>query len=180
MGCNSAVKQVAEDDTPRRIEMLFLGHSIEHHNSKAYFPVLASALTKSGINITYTEDVDDLNAKNLSLYDGVIIYANHEGRHPDQEKALMDYVSEGHAFIPIHCASFCFKDSPEYVDLVGGQFSSHETGTFSTSIIAKDHPAMKEVSEFSTWDETYVHDKIADDITVLMERVEGDHHEPWT
>ena len=39
---------------------------------------------------------------------------------------------------------------------------------------------MKEVSEFSTWDETYVHDKIADDITVLMERVEGDHHEPWT
>ena len=180
IGCNSSVKQVVEDDTPRRIELLFLGHSIKHHNSRAYFPILASALTKDGINITYTENVDDLNTKNLALYDGVIVYANHEGRHPDQEKALMDYVADGHAFIPLHCASFCFKDSPEYVDLVGGQFSSHGTGTFTTSIIAKDHPVMNDVSEFTTWDETYVHDKIADDITVLMERVEGEHREPWT
>ena len=39
---------------------------------------------------------------------------------------------------------------------------------------------MESFSAFSTWDETYVHDKIADDITVLMERVEGNHREPWT
>ena len=36
------------------------------------------------------------------------------------------------------------------------------------------------MQEFSTWDETYEHDKLAKDITVLMERVEGEHHEPWT
>ncbi|MFK5974475.1 MAG: plastocyanin/azurin family copper-binding protein [Flavobacteriaceae bacterium] len=29
-------------------------------------------------------------------------------------------------------------------------------------------------------DETYVHDKISADISILMERVEGDHREPWT
>jgi type 1 glutamine amidotransferase len=33
---------------------------------------------------------------------------------------------------------------------------------------------------FETWDETYVHAKLNPDIIVLQERVEGDHHEPWT
>ncbi|UWX53763.1 ThuA domain-containing protein [Maribacter litopenaei] len=180
-GCKSenGNKAIA-DDVPVRLELLFLGHSIEHHNSRAYFPILASALTKDGINITYTEDVNDLNERNLSLYDGLIVYANHEEITPSQEKALLDYVREGHAFIPIHSASFCFKNSPEYIDLVGAQFLEHGTGTFTTDIIKKEHPIMQNVEPFSIWDETYVHDKIADDITVLMERVEGDHHEPWT
>ncbi|MDO6604772.1 PVC-type heme-binding CxxCH protein [Arenibacter palladensis] len=169
-----------KDDQPRRIEMLFLGHALEHHNSRVYMPILASALTQSGINITYTEAVEDLNPENLALYDGVIIYANHENRFPEQEKALLDYVAAGHAFLPIHCASFCFNESEEYVDLVGGQFKTHGTDTFTAKIVDKSHPIMQNFEEFSTWDETYVHDKLANDITVLMERVEGEHHEPWT
>ena len=182
VGCGSESKEQTAhvEDGPRRIEILFLGHSQEHHNSRAYFPVLASALAKDGINITYTEEVTDLNEKNLAAYDGLIIYANHDDINPSEEKALIDYVKEGHAFIPIHCASFCFRNSEDYVDMVGGQFKSHETGTFTANIVDKEHPIMQNVSEFSTWDETYVHDKIADDIQILMERVEGDHKEPWT
>ncbi|WP_419211905.1 PVC-type heme-binding CxxCH protein [Maribacter sp. X9] len=173
-------KKERADDQPRRIEMLFLGHAIEHHNSRAYFPLLASALTKNGINITYTEEVSDLNSKNLNQYDGLIVYANHEEINKEEEKALLDFVKGGKAFIPIHSASFCFKNSPEYIDLVGAQFMSHETGTFTAEIVNKEHPITKNLKPFETWDETYVHDKIADDITVLMERVEGDHREPWT
>lgn len=176
----SPKKKERVDDQPRRIEMLFLGHSIEHHNSRAYFPILASALTKEGINITYTEEVSDLNPKNLDTYDGLIIYANHEEINTDEEKALLDFVKNGKAFIPIHSASFCFKNSPEYIDLVGAQFMSHETGTFTAEIVNKEHPITKDLKPFETWDETYVHDKIADDITVLMERVEGVQREPWT
>jgi len=160
--------------------MLFLGHANEHHNSRVYEPILAAALAKDGINLTYTEDVGDLNTKNLENYDGVILYANYEDRHPAQEKALEEFVKEGHAFVPIHCASFCFKDSEAYIDMVGGRFSGHGTGTFTADIVDREHPIMQNIQEFSTWDETYVHDKIADDITVLMERTEGDRQEPWT
>jgi len=39
---------------------------------------------------------------------------------------------------------------------------------------------MKGITPFITLDETYVHDKISDKIEVLSERVEGDHHEPYT
>ncbi|MEA1784517.1 PVC-type heme-binding CxxCH protein [Arenibacter sp. GZD96] len=179
IGCQSAPKTPVVDQ-PRRLELLFLGHSIEHHNSNAYMPILASALTKSGINITYTENPDDLNPAKLALYDGLIIYANHDSITPAQDKALIDYVSGGKAFIPIHCASFCFRNSPEYVDMVGGQFMSHETGTFTTTIIDKAHPITENLEPFATWDETYVHSNMAKDIKVLMEREEGGHKEPWT
>ena len=182
VGCGSESKEarLVPDDQPRRIELLFLGHDAEHHPSHTYMPILASALTKDGINMTYTEDVNDLNADNLERFDGVILYANYEDRMPEQEQALMDYVSEGHAFIPLHCASFCFKDSEAYIDMVGGRFSTHETGIFSAEIVDKEHPIMKEITNFETWDETYVHDKIANDIHVLMERVDGEHREPYT
>lgn len=177
--CNPTSSKLA-DDQPRRIEFLFLGHDSEHHNSQKYAPILASKVSEKGINITYTSDVEDLNSKYLDLFDGIIIYANHDSITQQQDKALMSFISDGHALIPIHCASYCFRNSPEYVDAVGGQFKSHGAGDFTAKITNKSHPITSSLVEFSTWDETYVHEKIADDIEILMERVEGDHNEPWT
>ena len=165
---------------PRRIEILFLGHDSDHHNSASFLPMLASALSREGINFTYTENPEDLNSENLAYYDGLMIYANHEEIAPGQERALLDFVKDGKAFIPVHSASFCFQNSPEYIQLVGGQFQKHDTGTFVADIVAREHPAMQSLDTFSTWDETYVHHKLSDDRTVLMERVEGNHREPWT
>ena len=59
-----------------------------------------------------------------------MIYANQTKISPEQEKALLDFVESGKGFIPIHCASYCFLNSPKYVELVGAQFRSHGTGTF--------------------------------------------------
>ncbi len=165
---------------PRRIEILFLGHASEHHNSARYLPLLSSALSKDGINFTYTDNPEDLNKETLANYDGLMIYANHEKITPEEEEALLGFVDEGKGFIPIHCASFCFQNSPRYIDLVGGQFLKHDTGTFVATIVNREHPVMQSLDTFSTWDETYVHGKLTNDRTVLMERIEGDHHEPWT
>ncbi len=165
---------------PRRIELLFLGHASEHHNSEAYMPLLSSVLAKEGFNFTYTINPADLNSETLAKYDGLVIYANIDSIKPDQEDALLDFVQQGKGFIPVHCASFCFQNSTEYIKLVGGQFQKHDTGTFVTSIVNKEHPVTQSLDTFSTWDETYVHHQLTDDRSVLMERVEGDHHEPWT
>lgn len=176
----SCKKNDYRQDGPRKLEILFLGHKSEHHNSARYLPMLASALSKEGIQFTYSDDPADLNETNLDNYDGLMIYANHETITPEQEKALLNFVEKGKGFIPVHSASFCFKNSPEYISLVGGQFMKHETDTFTAQIIKKDHPIAQSLDEFSTWDETYIHDKLGEDITVLMERVEESHHEPWT
>ena len=72
-------------DGPRRIEVLFLGHSGEHHNSARYLPLLSSALSKEGINFTYTEDPADLAVVRLPRIDErVVPDARHQDRRGDE------------------------------------------------------------------------------------------------
>ncbi|MDR7128624.1 putative membrane-bound dehydrogenase-like protein [Algoriphagus sp. 4150] len=165
---------------PRRAEVLFLGHASEHHNSRLYAPWLATALFASGINITYTEKLEDLNKNNLAKYDGLVIYANHDVLSKEQEAAMKNFVESGKGLIPLHSAAGCFKNSDWYIETIGGQFESHGEGEFTAESISSDHAIMQGFMPFATWDETYVHQRINPDMTVLMERVEGDHREPYT
>ena len=165
---------------PRRAEVLFLGHTSEHHDSGKYAPWLAISAFKEGINLTYTTELDDLNPDNLSKYDGLVIYANYDTLSDSQEEAMKDFVEGGKGLIPLHCATGCFKNSEWYISTIGGQFASHDTGTFTSEIVDPEHPVMQGLSDVETWDETYVHQRTNPDMTVLMERIEGDRHEPYT
>lgn len=170
-----------KEESPKRLELFFLGHDSKHHDSEQLAEILSQEYFKDGFNITYSVNPEDLTSENLKQYDGLILYANHDTISAEQETALLDYVASGKGFIPIHSASFCFQNSPEVIELIGGQFKSHEGGSFSAEIVKPEHPALNRVEPFTTeWDETYVHDKIADDIEVLMERVEDGHREPYT
>ena len=168
------------DAQAKNIEVLFLGHNSQHHNSAKYAPILTAALAPDGINITYTPDPADLNAANLGKYDALMIYANHTKITPEQETALLDFVAGGKGFLPIHSASFCFQNSPAYIALVGAQFLRHGTGEFTVEIVKPDHPVMAGMKPFQVWDETYVHTKHNPDRVVLMERVDAEGREPWT
>lgn len=171
---------LSKTSSARRLEILMLGHKSEHHQSEKLTTILQQAFFKDGINISYTTDPNDLNEQTLSKYDGLMIYANYDTISAAQENALLDFVKNGKGFIPIHCASWCFRNSSEYIKMVGGQFSTHKTDTFSTVIADKKHEILKGFTPFKTFDETYVHSKINKDIHVLTERVEGAHHEPYT
>lgn len=169
------------DSGPRRMEILFLGHkNNQHHNSENLAGILLREYFKSGINISFTANPDDLNKDNLSHYDGLIVYANHDSISKSQEEALLDYVRGGKGLIALHCASFCFRNSDEVVEMIGGQFKSHQYDTIQTVILKPEHEVMKGIPAFSTLDETYVHDKLSDKIEVLTERIDGEHREPYT
>ena len=164
----------------RRAEVLFLGHTSKHHDSGKYAPWLSVKLFKSGINMTYTVDLNDINPENLKKYDGLIIYANHDSLSPAQESAMKAFVEGGKGLIPLHSASGCFRNSSWYVKTIGGQFASHKVGSFKNTVLKPDHPVMQGITDFETWDETYVHKNLNPDKTVLGERVEGDVHESYT
>ena len=167
-------------EAPEQLKILFLGDNAGHRPAER-FRQLQPVMAARGIDLTYTDKADTLNPKTLAGYDGLIVYANTTRITPEQEKALLDYVEGGKGFIPLHCASFCFQNSPKYIDLVGAQFKSHQTGTFGTTIAEPDHPIMKGFKGFESWDETYVHTKHNEkDRTVLEYRKEGDGKEPWT
>ena len=177
---SSGAKTGGSKTEGRRAEVLFLGHTSKHHDSGKYAPWLSIKLFHSGINMSYTVDVKDLNTENLNKYDGLIIYANHDSLSPSQEAAMKAFVEGGKGLIPLHSAAGCFRNSEWYIKTIGGQFESHKTGSFKNVILKPDHPVMKGITDFTTWDETYVHKNLNSDNLVLGERIEGDHHEPYT
>jgi putative membrane-bound dehydrogenase-like protein len=177
-GLLAAAPVRADDLKPLRV--LFLGDNGPHRPAER-FRQLEPVLAKRGIELVYEDRASVLNEKTLSAYDALLIYANITRITPEQEKALLDFVEGGKGFVPVHCASYCFLNSPKYIELVGAQFQKHGTGTFTTTVAEPDHPIMKGYDPFRSWDETYVHTKHNEkDRTVLEYRVEGDHKEPWT
>src|SRR5215467_961030 len=153
---------------PAPIKILFLGDK-GHHRPAERFRQIQPVLAARGIDLTYTDKVEALNPGLLGRYDGLLIYANTTRITPQQEKALLDFVEGGKGFIPIHCASYCFLNSPKYIALVGAQFKRHGTGTFRPTIAAPDHPIMKGFKGFESWDETYVHTKHNDKGRTILE-----------
>jgi len=163
---------------PTRV--LFLGDQ-GHHKPADLHAQLQPVLAPRGIELVYTERLADLAPAVLDGYDALAVYANIDTLPPDAEAAILDFVRGGKGLVPLHCASFCFRNSPAWIDLVGAQFQKHGTGEFRTVNVAPQHPVMQGFGGFRSWDETYVHTRHNDrGRTVLEERVDGDHREPWT
>ncbi len=139
------------------IPVLFLGDR-GHHEPADRAAQIKPVLALRGIDVTYTENLADLNPETLAKYRALVVYANIDEIAPAQEEALLDYVEGGGGFVPIHCASYCFRNSPRCVALVGAQFKSHGAGEFDTTVVDAEHPITEGLHPFRTWDETYVHD----------------------
>ncbi|MFN4147559.1 MAG: PVC-type heme-binding CxxCH protein [Runella sp.] len=165
----STKKTDIQNTTPRRLEILFLGDN-GHHRPIERVPVLMAALGSKGINFTYSDDLNDLNSDYLSHFDGVLLYANWDTISKPQERALVDYIASGKGFIPVHCASYCFRNSPELVKIMGGQFWRHTWDTIRPVWTRPDHPAIMGLKAFKTLDETYLHTHLQPDNLVLTER----------
>ena len=171
---------LASDLFAERLNVLFLGDN-GHHRPRERFVQLQPVLKGRGVDLVYTDQMVDLNANNLKRYDALLVYANIDRIEPAQEKALLDYVAGGGGFVPLHCATYCFRNSKDVVALMGGQFQRHGTGVFRTEIAKPDHPIMKGFGGFESWDETYQHHLHNEkNRTVLSYRVQDDHKEPWT
>ena len=140
----------APQATERPLKVLFLGDK-GHHRPADRAAQLLPVLHDRGIEVTYSERLDDLNPRTLAGYDALLVYANIDDIGPAQEKALLDYVTAGGGFVPLHCASYCFRNSPAYVALVGAQFQRHGTGEFDTKVIDANHPITSGLEPFRTF-----------------------------
>jgi len=162
------------------IKVLFLGDR-GHHRPADRFAQIEPVLAGRGVELTYSENPGDLDPAVLAGYDVLAVFANIVSITPEQEAAVAGFVRSGKGLVALHSASFCFQNSPLWIDLVGAQFRTHGTGEFATTVVAPEHPLMKGFGGFRSWDETYVHARHNPrGRTVLEERREGDHREPWT
>lgn len=176
-GVCTAVKSSAAEAGELRV--LFLGDN-GHHRPSDRFKQIQPVLNGRGIELTYTDSLEDLNFAKLAGYDALAIFANHTRIAPEQEAALLRFVEQGGGLVALHCASFCFLNSDAYIELVGGQFKSHGMGTFKETIVKPDHPIMKGIEAIESWDETYVHARHNSNRVVLAERRDEKGNEPYT
>ena len=164
----------------QRLHVLFLGDN-GHHQPKPRFDELQPAMESNGIDLTYTDDMSMLSLDKLNEYDALVLYANIDEIAKPQADALLQYVEEGGGFVPLHCATYCFRNNSEIVALMGAQFQRHGTGVFRTTPDKPNHEVMKGYSGFESWDETYVHHLHNEtNRTVLEYRVDSSGREPWT
>jgi type 1 glutamine amidotransferase len=138
------------------LKLLFMGDN-GHHRPSERFHELAPVLEARGIELKYTDRMEDLTAETLAGFDGLVLYANIDKIEDAQAKAVLDYVASGKGFIPLHCATFCWRNNAEMVKLMGAQFQRHGGQVFGTQIAEPTHPIMKDFSGFTSWDETYIH-----------------------
>ncbi|MEO5961370.1 MAG: ThuA domain-containing protein, partial [Opitutaceae bacterium] len=159
------------------LKVLFLGDN-GLHQPGTRLRDLAPTMIARGIQLVYTEDVAAaLTLENLKRYDALLIYANITRLGPEQEQAMLDYVTQGGGLVPLHCASACFGNSDRYIALIGGRFLRHQTDTFRVRNAQPDHPVMQGFGGFESWDETYVHDRHNETNRTVLEFREN---EPWT
>ena len=81
-----------EQATP--IKVLLLG------DRKAITPPLG----KLGIDVTFTQNINDLNHATLSKYDCLAIYGDSGDLPAECEAAMLSFVEEGKGLAAIHCA----------------------------------------------------------------------------
>ncbi|MFK7770080.1 MAG: PVC-type heme-binding CxxCH protein [Mariniblastus sp.] len=172
-------------ETDKKLNLLFMGDN-GHHLPSRRFQELAPALAKRGIILRYTDKMESLNAETLSKFDGLVLYANIDRIEDEQAKAVLEFVANGKGFVPLHCATYCWRNNAEIVALMGGQFQRHGGQVFSTEIQQTDHPIMKGFEGFTSWDETYIHHKHNEKDRVVLEyrgegeQAKGNTREPWT
>ena len=164
---------------PPPVSVLILGGS-KGHKTAQMAELIFSGLENRPFRFKYTEDLNTLSPEILQLYDVLIITSNQAQIETAQERALLEAVERGLGLVVVHSASHAFRNSSYYTELVGGRFDTHGTGIFRSRIIDANHPVMQGYNSFESWDETYIHKQLGNDLRVMMIREHEGGYEPYS
>lgn len=116
-----------------------------------------------GFDVSFIGNVQDLTAERLAQTDVVAFYTTGDLPFADgQYEAFERWISDGGAFLGIHCATDTLKSHPRYPALIGGSFDSHPwgAGDMVTIKVHDDaHPAARPYAPQHTMKEEIYHFK---------------------
>jgi type 1 glutamine amidotransferase len=172
---------LAQRKAPDGAKVLLLsGGQREHHGYRDQALYLASALEDTRrYQVTICEDAALLETPALKKYDLVIVNADRRDPEfkftPGQQRALLDYVKEGHGYVSIHGADNAPPDwLPEWKEMLGGIYShvgkpdgKAIMGTYTIHIADKSSPVARGLDDFELKDELYSNMQMKDDVKPL-------------
>lgn len=107
-----------------------------------------------GFTVRYVkEDYDIFRAENLVQYDLCVLYHTGGILSVEQKRGLGEWVAEGNGFVGIHSAADSFRDSPEYIAMLGGIFIGHPfIREYLVSLKDINHPVTKVIEGYTVKD----------------------------
>ncbi|MBI2827450.1 MAG: ThuA domain-containing protein [Planctomycetia bacterium] len=122
----------------------------------------------TGVAAHFTVDVRALSAENLARVRLLVILrdglqrpepggkADYVWMTPEQERAVVDFVERGGAFLNLHNSMGLYPDDGPYLKLVGGRYIGHgPLERFRVEVVDRDHPVTRGVRDFSVADEQH-------------------------
>src|SRR6185503_16684536 len=103
-GRRADVQTGSQQGAPQRLRVLFLGDN-GHHRPTQRAQQILPALARNGIDLFYTDDLEDLNDTELDRYQALVLYNNHLNVGKEQLASLMRFVADGGGLVVLHCAS---------------------------------------------------------------------------
>lgn len=142
----------------------------EIHDHKGIGDLIQKYLEKDGrYDITRVEnDLSVLEKPKLQFFDVLVFYWTLGELTEAQRSGLLDWVSNGGAFVTFHSGADSFRGDEAYRELVGGYFVGHPAyRMYQVSVKDREHPITKGIDEFFTTDEQYYLNYNEEDIHVL-------------
>jgi len=143
----------------------------------------------TGVIPHYTVDVRAITAENLAKVkllviqrDGMLWPDGYERDKkyqiwmtPEQEKAVVDFVDGGRAFLNLHNSMGLYPKDGPYLNLVGGRYIGHgPLERFRTVVVDKTHPITQGVSDFFTADEQHTPPADRNKVHIFLENRNDD------
>ena len=141
-----------------------------YHDPEHIEKGLAKVFKATGVVPHFTFDTQALTAENLArvrllviLKDGMLWPEGVErGKKykiwmtPEQEKAVVDFVERGGAFLNLHNSMGLYPKDGPYLNLVGGRYIGHgPLERFRVEVADPNHPITQGVEDFSVADEQH-------------------------
>ncbi len=134
------------------------GHTENFHQFSIMGPIYKEFLTAAGFDVTTTEDRDEFTKERIAPYDVILDYTTGEDLTDEQRGGLLGGIVNGKGFIPVHSAADSFKNTPGYINMVGGKFLTHPPGQIELTfnVLNRTHPIMAGVEDFVMPEELYL------------------------
>tara|TARA_B100000029_G_C17263638_1_gene847223 strand:+ start:85 stop:714 length:630 start_codon:yes stop_codon:yes gene_type:complete len=155
-------------------------------------PVLHAFLEEGGHSITVSESAKEL-AGDLSSFDAIVLNTlrqtdvTNNDLSENQRQGFKKYIEDGGSLLSIHISAASCPDWAEIKKITGGGWILGESwhppfGWFQVHIDKIDHPIVRGVSDFWTYDECYCGLDLQPDINIFMHGIVEDEKKPlgWT
>lgn len=163
--------------TPRRAEVLFYGAGAE--GVSTYATWLGVELFKTGINLTYTEEIHELTDEYLGKFDAVILFANNDEMPTENDKALHNFLKSGKGLLAFNSTANSFKNSTWLHELSSQGYSVIENSASEIILNKQDVLMIDDINDFVVSNESYELESIPDGVQIIAANKVNDQPYMW-